>query len=399
MNSVTFLCHPFHRGGVTRWMVEAADEFANQGYSTSLVTVVPNGFISASGRPTMTDLLNEYKDIKVLTKSVDLTFELGIQSYRELVYYSLVVKNIPKGTPIILSDDASVWGAGKLLSKDYPIIGVLHSDDPAYYYLHNRYKTFLASVIAVSYRIKRNISDDNIKVIPCGIKMADFPIKVEESSFLKLIWVGRIEEKQKRVSDIARIGNELNNRGVKFKWSIVGHGDDTELLQMIDKFGLNKQFEFTGWLDKIEILKLMADSDILVLTSNYEGMPIVVMEGLNMGLGVVSSKVSGVEDITEHDEAHRIVRLYDIGDTESAVENIISLKVSLDSDKREEAKQIAAELYSIENCIKKYIDVFKHMKSFGNEEVSKFNTISLIINNIFSLIISKLRYLKYRVTS
>jgi glycosyltransferase involved in cell wall biosynthesis len=399
VNSVAFLCHPFHRGGVTRWMAEAAEEFDKQGYNTSFITVEPNGFISAAGRPTMSDLLKKCLNVRKFVKKVNLTFELGTQSYRELVYYSLVVKNVPKGTPIILSDDASIWGAGKLLSYDYPIIGVLHSDDPSYYNLYNKYNPYLTAVVAVSNRIKTKINNDLIKVIPCGIKMVELPLKVEENNFLKLIWVGRIEEKQKRVSDIARIGNELNNKGVKFKWMIVGHGDDSELLKMITDFGLNEQFEFKGWLDKVEILELLVDSDILVLTSNYEGMPIVVMEALNAGLGVVSSKVSGVEDIPVNKYAHKVVRLFEIGNVKLAAENIISLKTSLDSKTREQARQIGMELYSIQKCTQKYIEVISRLESFENPEVSNVKIINKKREQILSFIISRLRYFKYRLIS
>ena len=54
---IAFLCHPYHRGGVTRWMADAAVAAARRGAQVWFVTIEPSKpFKSAGGREPMVEL-------------------------------------------------------------------------------------------------------------------------------------------------------------------------------------------------------------------------------------------------------------------------------------------------------------------------------------------------------
>ncbi len=83
---VAFLCHPYHRGGVTQWMRDAAVEFAERGWLVDFVTVRPRvAFASGGGHATMAELVPTATTLRVSAPTVGTAFELGTEGYRSAV--------------------------------------------------------------------------------------------------------------------------------------------------------------------------------------------------------------------------------------------------------------------------------------------------------------------------
>lgn len=405
-NKIAFLCHPYHRGGVTRWMVDAAEEFAHRGYETYFVTVDPvKHFFSAGGRPKLISLLERsLKKLKIIAVKVDLFFEFGTVDYKTHIYVSQILKSVPLGTPIILSDDIAVWNTSKILGDSYPIIGVLHSDEAYYYEVTKKYYQYLRSLVTVSWRIadkiKSNIVELNkpVSVIPCGIPIPIIVSKDEEPvKKIRLIWVGRVDEKQKRVSDLIKIASILKSKKIDFELEIIGNGPDSKYIEeQIIANSLASEIFNCGWLDSVNVFKRLANSDILILPSNYEGMPIIVIEALSMGCAVVASKVSGVEDLEEHPLSKKCLRLFPVGDISMAVKLIEEVADLDETSRRLSARQLAESEFSIQSCVSKYENVIDTCKvenpksKFPNYAFSK-------IDKLLSDFRAILRYLKVNV--
>ena len=135
-------------------MIDAALEYAERGFETWFITVKPSGFISGGERPTMTSIVPDHPNLKLIAPRKTRIFELGTRKGRSIDYAITVINNVPAGTPVILSDDTAVWAAGKLISGQYPVVGVLHSDDSVYYKLYGEYGKYFNGIVAVSERIK-----------------------------------------------------------------------------------------------------------------------------------------------------------------------------------------------------------------------------------------------------
>jgi len=85
-------------------------------------------------------------------------------------------------------------------------------------------------------------------------------------------------------------------------WSldIIGEGPLGPALRTeADKLGLENRVTFHGWLDGAHVSEIMAQSDILLMTSLHEGLPMVGVEALQHGLAVVGSAIGGLQDIVE----------------------------------------------------------------------------------------------------
>lgn len=84
----------------------------------------------------------------------------------------------------------------------------------------------------------------------------------------------------------------------KSLWSlkIVGSdGQEEELKKIASYLKLDNVVEFLGWQDNP--WECVKEADIFVMTSEYEGYPLAVIEALSMGMTVISTPVDGVVDV------------------------------------------------------------------------------------------------------
>ncbi|MBK9923764.1 MAG: glycosyltransferase family 4 protein [Anaerolineales bacterium] len=85
-------------------------------------------------------------------------------------------------------------------------------------------------------------------------------------------------------------------------WHCVMIGDGefhTETMQEIALLGLQDRFTLPGWMSTDAVMKIMKDSDILLMPSLTEGIPLTGLQALANGLAIVSSRVGGMLDLVE----------------------------------------------------------------------------------------------------
>ncbi len=117
---------------------------------------------------------------------------------------------------------------------------------------------------------------------------------------LEVVFVGR-GAPQKRVYLIAEIAKRMHEAGKKVHISFVGD------VEKIVPEEIQKYTTLYGNLDKTQLEKVYARSDVLLLTSAYEGLPIVVMDMMARGKVVVSTAVGGIPDYIENGKSGFLV--------------------------------------------------------------------------------------------
>ena len=379
---ISFLCHPYHRGGVTRWMADAAIFLSNKGVEVFFITLEPKkDFFSGQGRETLIQLIEKAgTSIKIIKTKVGRSFEFGTPYYCAFIYKKVTESGLPLGTPIILSDDLYVWMAATYLHASYPIIGVLHADEEYYYKLAQNYYQSTDALVCVSNRILKKLLEKNnlisankVKVIPCGIHLPEIINKENDHNTLQLIYVGRLTEYQKRVSDIFKICERLYADNLQFKITIIGEGEaKNKLIEQFRIAGMERIATFTGWLSQNEVNDNLAASDILILTSDFEGMPVAMMEALSAGCGVVGTRVSGMEDYENVPEAENCLQVYTVGNINDAVHNIKKLASVPYTIRKNAARTIAENDFSMEICVNKYMEVCNSMptRNFQKSDIA-----------------------------
>jgi glycosyltransferase involved in cell wall biosynthesis len=120
---------------------------------------------------------------------------------------------------------------------------------------------------------------------------------------VKLLAVGRLVQ-QKRMDRFLRVLGEVQSRSKKaVSGIIVGDGPQRDELKAQAR--AMKALEFRGAL--ADLVPVYQEADVLVLTSDFEGTPNVVMEAMACGLPVVSTAVGGVTEIVRPEETGLVV--------------------------------------------------------------------------------------------
>lgn len=122
---------------------------------------------------------------------------------------------------------------------------------------------------------------------------------------VKIIMVARFDHQKDHKSLIQALG-ELKDR----EWELLLVGGDgglqTEAGTAIKKLVLEEKVQMLGYRSDID--QLMANSHIFVLSSNWEGFPLTILEAMRCKLPVVASDVGGVKEAIEHGETGFVTR-------------------------------------------------------------------------------------------
>ena len=137
-------------------------------------------------------------------------------------------------------------------------------------------------------KIIKNKSGDKLFVIPNPLSYPLFLPKEEVKNKQKeVIFVGRLSEESKRVSYALKIWQIIEKNPLLQEWDlkIIGDGKDEAFLFWLAKKYHLKRVSFEGRQDPMPYYKR---ASIMMLTSSYEGWPMVMMEAMPMGCCCIS---------------------------------------------------------------------------------------------------------------
>ncbi|HAF30466.1 MAG TPA: hypothetical protein DCG75_15595 [Bacteroidales bacterium] len=136
------------------------------------------------------------------------------------------------------------------------------------------------------------------KVIPNVVETSIFRYEDINSQGEKIILhISNLRDDHKNISGLLKVISKLSIKRQDFVLNII-HSEENELLkELSDSLNLTGTFvKFCGRKDYNEVAEYMSQSAFLVLFSNYENLPCVIVEALASGLPVLSTDVGGIRE-------------------------------------------------------------------------------------------------------
>jgi L-malate glycosyltransferase len=191
-------------------------------------------------------------------------------------------------------------------------------------------------------------------VIPNGVDTLDYdPGTITVNDPPRIVFAGRFVP-QKNPTEVVYALNEVRD----LPWTCTMAGDGVlkpEVEALVDQLGLRECFTFPGWLTPAEVKDWFACSDILFLPSLTEGLPVVGVQGMSMGLALLLSRAGGNPDLVN---APSNGYLFDPSDTAgfaAALRGWLTDPAAL--LKTRLASRSMADVFSLERIVAKYEEV------------------------------------------
>lgn len=171
---------------------------------------------------------------------------------------------------------------------------------------------------------------------PVDIKRFERSVDNEKQIDLNFINVGR-QDQNKNQEIIIKAFNEITKKYKNTKLFLVGDGEkNNHLKSLSEEFNLENKIIFTGIIENPE--SYLKKSDIYIQSSNYEGLPLSVLEAMASGLAIVSTNVGGLKDIVSNNGV--LVEANNLKELITAMDLLVSNKNILDEMKFNSKKNI-----------------------------------------------------------
>jgi glycosyltransferase involved in cell wall biosynthesis len=350
---------PSDVGGVSTWLRRLLPLLQKIGIEVE-VHVMAFG-----GRPGVNCKFFEKHDIPIYCTTFDLHLPRAVQS-------SLML--IEKSKPDVYIPNCIVpayYAAGYARRSGIPTIGILHSDDPFYWgiveeFINGRPDFRVSAVVPVSRFLDSQVTafaaalGVTVRRISYGVPIPARAAELSTSVF-RLVYIGRLVEEQKRISDVTHALCSVTQSIPDIEAWIIGEGAARHAVEdIIREKGMTSRVHLLKRVDNAHIYDVLAQCHSLVLLSDYEGLPISVLEAMATGVVPICLDTrSGVREAIEHGVNGLIVK-------DRAADFFTSVRqLYRDPAKWRQlslaARETARRRYSIEKCARQWTDLLEDL--------------------------------------
>jgi glycosyltransferase involved in cell wall biosynthesis len=139
----------------------------------------------------------------------------------------------------------------------------------------------------------------------------------------------------------------------------VGDGPlKARLKKLSEQLGLDQNIHFLGFRNDIK--RLLNITDIFVMPSLDEGLPMALLEAMAMGKAIIATPVGAIPNVISHGTNGIIVPTRSISDLADAIKNLISNPERIDILGKS-ARETAIEKFSSDAMVEQYINLYKDM--------------------------------------
>lgn len=158
-------------------------------------------------------------------------------------------------------------------------------------------------------------------IVHCGVDPAryDFVARRAWVAARKLVYTGRLAA-EKGIPVLFESLGALKAQGYEFELTLIGDGPDRHVLEKLaQEAGIAERVTFAGFAGQDEVLEHLRQSDVLILPSFAEGVPVSLMEAMACGVPVIATYVGGTVELVEHGRTGQMVHAGDPASLQAAI--------------------------------------------------------------------------------
>lgn len=187
----------------------------------------------------------------------------------------------------------------------------------------------------------------NVKIISNGIAIPHEKVNWGNDQ-INVLFLGVLIQR-KGVFDLIMAAKEIKGKKLsrQVHYIIAGTGEEQDnLCSIVKDTSLNEEIEFVGWIDGEKKRKVILQSQIMVLPSYNEGLPISILEAASYGMPIIATNVGDISSVVENGVNGY---LFDPGDIPTLSKSIINLcdKTTFE-EMSKNSKRIIQEKFSID---------------------------------------------------
>ncbi|WP_261844972.1 glycosyltransferase family 4 protein [Aliamphritea ceti] len=205
----------------------------------------------------------------------------------------------------------------------------------------NRIRVFLENVdlvIALTPYWKEKINYISTEI---NVKVLFNPVDKQTQSASRinnqLIFLGRLR-KEKGIFELLEACKILLQAELQYNLILAGDGDLKIIEDECERLGISQNVSIVGWVEGKEKYKYLLSSDVFVLPSYFEGLPIGILEAMINNVAVVATNVGGIPDIIDDGQDGVLVEPRDVNAL------VLALKKVLTNDSLKERLRVKASI-------------------------------------------------------
>ena len=159
----------------------------------------------------------------------------------------------------------------------------------------------LSKLIRDSIAKEYGINKNKIPVIYNGIDLSKCLPKTDYSicGNFKILHIGRFSEQKNHIG-LVKAFKLFHDKHINSELWLIGDGEKkAEIEKHVEDNGLVSSVKFLGLQSNVYVY--LHDADIFTLPSNYEGIPMTLIEAMGTGLPIVATAVGGVPDMLDEE--------------------------------------------------------------------------------------------------
>jgi colanic acid/amylovoran biosynthesis glycosyltransferase len=148
----------------------------------------------------------------------------------------------------------------------------------------------------------------SFKIVHCGLEIEKYSYRAPRNEIKYLICVARLSSEKGHTFLIHAL-RQLRDKGYDLELRIAGDGPTKERLKSLaEEVGLADRIHFLGYLKEDEVIRELQSSDLFVLPSFVEGLPVSAMEAMAVGVPVIATNIAGTSELIEDGKTGVLVR-------------------------------------------------------------------------------------------